>query len=310
MSLSFEVNRGLADHYPFDEKVFLYNSKDYLQTKVSELGEPLSYLAFKGDLAVARIRFFLEEKGQKLQAISVPQSPFGSVEYGAIYDHELESFLKFVVSDLDQRSVRLVTVKDCISAYRTDALSVHQLLLSLRFCIAEKLTNHHIPVSGNPLEARMHNMEKRRLRKCQREGLNFLREPSECLAKGYKFVLKCRQEKGWKLSMTGAQFNDITSLIPEYYYFFSVYHQQHRVAAAICVRPAKDILYVFYPGSLQAYQQYSPMTLLLKGIYQFCQEQQIRLLDLGTSEQPGLIHFKAHMGGQSSFKHTYQLYLP
>ncbi len=74
------------------------------------------------------------------------------------------------------------------------------------------------------------------------------------------------------------------------------------------VRVRDDILYTFLPASNPAYHAYSPLVLLMDGLFEYCQQQQIRLLDLGVSldgnhqPKPSLLRFKRNLGALESPK--------
>ena len=59
-------------------------------------------------------------------------------------------------------------------------------------------------------------------------------------------------------------------LFPEEVLLFGV--NNLLVASSICIKINNDILYVFYWADGPNMQQYSPVALLAKNIYDFCQE--------------------------------------
>ena len=84
------------------------------------------------------------------------------------------------------------------------------------------------------------------------------------------------------------------------------------IAAAISVRVSKEILYNFYHADEFTYRSSSPMVMLIKEIYEYCQRNKIQILDLGISTKNGLINqglfnFKKSLGCSVTEKNTYGL---
>ncbi len=297
------------DLYPFSGESFLYNSAAYLQTKVAKFGPTLTYYALDGNVAVARIHFFLQKKSDgSLQAVSLPESPFGSLEYGDISSHELQNLVAYANEHLWRKEVDEITVKDCIETYRSRRnFTTEAIFLGTGYQKKDSFVNHYIPVDFIPLEEKMQRMEQKRLRKCRKAQFFFQQEPMDKLAEYYQFLKRCRREKGWELSLSLANLKQQLSQLPGAFHLFSVFHDDKRVAAALCVSVNSEVLYDFYHGSLAAYKSYSPVTLLLEEMYRYCQQAGIRLLDMGTSPSRSLQAFKEHCGGIVSFKNSYRL---
>ncbi|MCF2488241.1 hypothetical protein L0659_08700 [Dyadobacter sp. CY347] len=79
------------------------------------------------------------------------------------------------------------------------------------------------------------------------------------------------------------------------------------------VRVNDQILYNFLSGDLPEYRVYSPVVMLMDCVYQYCQREKIRMLDLGISldengvYKPSLGRFKRNIGGQECLKMTYEI---
>ncbi|MFP4091350.1 MAG: GNAT family N-acetyltransferase [Cyclobacteriaceae bacterium] len=255
---------------------------------------------------LASIHFFVIDKDEKLEVVSLAEAPFGSVEIHEDGAFDLKAFMLFVVQTLRERNVHSIIIKDCISIYRPD-VQLKQLFTQLGFSIREKQLNHHIAVDSSHLAGKMHRMEQKRLRKCLRAGFQFRQEPLPDLKDHYHFLQHCRRQKGWELSASLEDIQQLSKLLPHAYRLFSVYDGQRRVAASLSIAVNEHVLYDFYHDSLQEYRQYSPVTLLLDGMYQYCQQERIAYIDMGTSETLSLQAFKSHVGGIASPKITYQL---
>jgi lipid II:glycine glycyltransferase (peptidoglycan interpeptide bridge formation enzyme) len=114
------------------------------------------------------------------------------------------------------------------------------------------------------------------------------------------------------LSVTANELNTLLTDLPQEYIVFTVTDNWKIIAMSLAVRVHSKVLYNFLPADLAAYQSYSPMVLLNEAMYNYCQNEGIDILDLGTSqdhhgvEKPGLIRFKENLGGQESLKITYR----
>ena len=102
------------------------------------------------------------------------------------------------------------------------------------------------------------------------------------------------------------------SLLADKYLLFGVFDDKKLIAASVSIRISKSILYNFYHADDFSYRSTSPMVMLIKEIYQYCQQNDIRLLDLGISTETGKINeglfkFKKALGCSTSEKNTYRL---
>jgi lipid II:glycine glycyltransferase (peptidoglycan interpeptide bridge formation enzyme) len=80
----------------------------------------------------------------------------------------------------------------------------------------------------------------------------------------------------------------------------------------VTIRINENILYTFYLADNEKYLKDSPTTFLLSGIYQYCQQQKIKFLDLGIATEKGVLNeglarFKQSLGAKISKKKTYFL---
>ncbi|MCF2516642.1 GNAT family N-acetyltransferase [Dyadobacter sp. CY351] len=100
---------------------------------------------------------------------------------------------------------------------------------------------------------------------------------------------------------------------PEAYQIFKVVDQEKIIALTMTVRVNDHILYNFLCGDLPEYRVYSPVVMLMDRVYQHCQRENIRILDLGISldgngvHKPSLSRFKKNIGGKECLKMTYEI---
>ena len=163
-----------------------------------------------------------------------------------------------------------------------------------------------------PLEANLHHSEKRRLRKCLRAGFIFEENMAIDLLGVYEFIRESRLSRGYTLSLDWDSFQRLFHYFPDACKVFSVKDKEHCVAMTVAIVVNQQTLYNFYPASELAYQHFSPMVLLTQGLYTYCQERAIRLLDLGTAmlgpgkPNYGLMRFKQNLGAETSLKLSFE----
>nr|WP_294170521.1 GNAT family N-acetyltransferase [uncultured Sphingomonas sp.] len=167
--------------------------------------------------------------------------------------------------------------------------------------------NHSLAVDGRPLAERMSYGNRKRLKKCLSEGLAAQELARTELSPVYQTLAKNREAKGWQLSMTLQQVEDMANRFSDRLLLFGVPAGDALVAAALCLSLSKDVLYVFYWGDRPGFSTASPVVALAECIYRHCQRERYALLDVGTStidREPnhGLIRFKQGLGFSESLK--------
>jgi hypothetical protein len=167
--------------------------------------------------------------------------------------------------------------------------------------------NHSLQVDERPLAERMSYGNRKRLNKCLREGLAARELAASELRQVYDALAANRESKGYQLSMTLHQVQDMAERFSDRVVLFGVPTDCVLAAAALCLRLSKDILYVFYWGDRPGFATQSPVVAIAECIYRFCQTSGIRLLDVGTSTldrvpNHGLIQFKGGLGFSECLK--------
>ncbi len=287
---------------------YLYNGDSFLRLKGKEW---LTCYALQetNKTVVAQIHFMVEKEAAASSnvAVSLPKSPFGSVEFSSDLSEEtLHDFITFVKEACHSLGVATIQIKDCIAAYRPDGpLRLAQVLHRQGVDFEESLTNHHIPVEATIFAHKIHRTKQKRLHKSKQQGFRFVEVPLSDLAFYYHFLQHCRQEKGWHLSMSLEEVAASVQAMPEAYRLFAVYDADQCVAACLAVQVNAHILYALYYDSPAAYKPFSPVVMLLEHMYAYCAKHQISILDLGTSLTESLQQFKASVGGVPSEKITY-----
>ena len=300
-----------AGLYPFSGENFLYNSIPYLQLKAAKFGSSLTFYAFHRNTAVAQIHFFLlKQNDDNYQAVSIPESPFGSLEFGEVNYNEMKSFIDFILEELRSKKVKQIVIKDCIAAYRKQkCISVESLFLESGFTQQGSLPNHHIEVDTDNMMPKLSSSKRRRVRLSKSAGFETKQLNLSGFTDLYSFIAQSYAAKGRRLSLERPQLEEQLKLFPERWFLFATYDGQKMIAACIAVLVNTGVLYTLYYAASADYDYYSPTICLLASVYRFCFTKDIRIMDFGTSNSDSVAHFKKHMGGQHSQKHTYHLKL-
>ena len=288
---------------------YLYNHEAFVQMQRRGITKYRSFYALDASakIILGKVHFFKKDHLENNAYHSPRKSPFGSFEMHAqLTAEQIDDFVQFVYEKLREDQPSAIHILHHAAVYDPGpTMLIKESLMKAGFTLKATIPNHHIGVHAYSLTEKMYSMEKRRLQKCQKTGFSFKEEDLSTLANVYDFVLACRKERGWGLSMNLAALQKTVSAFPENYKLFSVYDGDRRIAATVAIVVNSRILYNFYPASLLLYQSYSPTVLLIEGLYQYCQQKGMEILDLGTSASHALQRFKVHMGGEISYKYEF-----
>lgn len=287
---------------------FLFNTKDHIQLQSKE-GWKCYYVLDKNQDCQAFIWIHLEKE----KASSPLKAPFGSFEFKQGLDASiLFDFIKYILQDLKNKGIHQLAIKQSVDAYlpANNAL-VNILLLNLGFTIVNAETASFIKVDAAQYEAKLHAWEKRKLKQARQEQFSFEVLKKNKLTEVYAFIENCRAKKKYSLSMPLKELKKLQENIPDAIHLFGVKHNKEMVAACIAIKVSPTILYTFYYDHASAYQKVSPVVMLIEGIYNFCSQNKIEMLDLGTAALQGkpnftLLTFKQHLGASYSTKFTFE----
>ena len=153
--------------------------------------------------------------------------------------------------------------------------------------------------------------KKRRIRKCLALGFTFRQVGVDLLSESYSLIVESRNQKAYPITMTMKELERMFILFPEDYLLFGIFDKSKMIATSVCIKINSKILYSFYIGDDIAYRSLSPVTLLISGIYDFCQLHRYELLDLGISTDMGILNnslyaFKKSFGSFDSRKLTFE----
>ncbi len=223
----------------------------------------------------------------------------------------LEQFLSDIKAYLISLGAQSISIKCPPFSHDSAHASVMtNVLLRHQFKLSGHELNYEMVVDERPFTDRIDYGNDKRVRKCLRDGLLAESVDITSYARVYSVIKENRARRGFPLSMTLEQLNQMVETFPDKMHFFAVYQDESKsvmLAAAVCIALTESILYVFYWGDVAGAESYSPIALLAANIYIFCQHQNFKLLDVGTStlsSEPnlGLIRFKRNLGFSESLK--------
>ena len=305
-----QYNPQSADIPAFCQPGFLFNETDHLYQQLDGQFHLLSALNQRTGLADARCAFFIHSNG----AFSPGAAPFGSVEFAeTLPDSVLDEFLRSLIDAVrttGATTFRLVTYPHCYAPEQAARLSMK--LNEHGFQLIAENQTFFLPVSDQHFESNLVPAERRRLRKCREAGFHFAHQKNPAISDVVNFVQKVRQQQGYLLPVSADYLAHLLRTFPDRFSVFTVCDDQTLAAMMITVRIRKDILYTFLPASNADYGTFSPMVMLHDGLFRYCQQQGIRLLDLGVSldssnlPKSSLIRFKRNLGAQESPKQVFE----
>ncbi len=240
-------------------------------------------------------------------AYSPHKLPFGGLELSEkLSKAEVMVFLGAVERALREIGIRVVRIHQAPNAYADHSL-ISECLTELGYDIIQNRIFHAIPVDESNLHDRMHKMEQRKIKKCIDGGAIF-KEVKRDKKKVFQWINRFRDLDYKPPSMTWADLDHSDMLNPKMYRVFGVYMNEQLLAATVVVVVNKEMVYHFMPASNKMFdyhKKYSPMVFLVNNLYKWCQENSVKLLDLGTSYvdmkmKISLAKFKENIGGKST----------
>ena len=288
---------------------FLFNEPHHLRSQPCSEGFTFRLLHPARQRIEARFSLFIQHR----TGLSPCRAPFGSVEFGGqLATEALDFFLDGIETFVRSRELSALRITGYPFAYAPEPAQIlTQRLLNRGYAVVQAEKNFHLPVGEVPFEQGLHPSEKRRLKKCRRAGFIFTEEAQPDVDCVYNFVAASRQPRGFSVSLDRAVLNDLFERFPANYKVFTVRDADRLAALTVAVVVNHRILYSFYPAHDARYQAFSPVVLLMEGVYGFCQRHSFGLLDLGTSPDGGnpnygLIRFKQHLGAHVSLKLSFE----
>ncbi|RKQ49649.1 acetyltransferase (GNAT) family protein [Roseivirga pacifica] len=302
------VIEHLPTNYTFEYEPLFYGTPTFLEAN-NALPQKHFYLVDNHYHKVfASIAFSIEEG----TAYSPAKAPFSGYEFAQRLNPEERIFFMIEVERrLKQAGVKALNIGQAPSFFNTQFEKEQRDLGFLEYQKAAARVYHSISVDSTPFEGKVHDMEKRKLKKSAQGGLNFQMLDSSDLEKVFAFIKLQRDLKGYEFSMSWEELRDAARLNPGMYLPAVMLHDKKIAAATIAIRESKSVLYNFAPAHAPAYNELSPVVALVQGLYEWSQAQAIKWLNLGTSYLDGapnepLVQFKERLGGVSFSAFSFQ----
>ena len=284
---------------------YIFNSPTFQQLKT---GEKTYFLLTRDGKIAARICFTIENS----IAISGQGATFGSIDYEEVLkEEEVSLFIHAFSTRLGQKGIMKIIIKHWPAAYSLNEV-FNNAFDKNGYKILSEDVNQHLIIKGEEFSSGIKYNEKKKLNQALNKNYKFKLLDQGKLAVAYQLIKETRDRKGYPVSMSLEQLQTTINALPEHYLLFGVYDENKLIAAAVSVRISRDIMYNFYHADDINYRSSSPVVMLVEGIYRYCQQNNISILDLGVSSVQGLINqglfdFKQNLGCETSNKCTYVL---
>jgi len=246
---------------------------------------------------------------QAPSASSPLKAPFGAFLFSDNLPPEvLYHFILFTEDELKKDLVRDIRIKLPPAAYFSQQHNILlPVLLTLRYTFQQAEISSVIDVTDKPFTEIINAWEKRKIKQAREAELVARLLHAHNLEMVYQFILACRQQKGYSLSMTFTEIKALTEKFPDRIVLVGIFDQDNLAAAAIAIRVTDQVLYNFYSDHHAGYDHLSPVVMLIEAAYDYCQHHRLGLLDLGTSSVGAslnfpLLDFKRRLGGKPSPK--------
>jgi GNAT acetyltransferase-like protein len=266
--------------------------------------------------------FVLTEKNQPIsrmiftffngKAISGIAATFGSIDFSQpMTEDKADFFFTKAVDLLAGFEIEGIIIKNWPSIYGA-SLNMPTCLSAAGFEILHSDVNQHLTITIEPFISRIKYNERKKLNQCLERGYRFMELSTEALTAVYELVENTRDRKGFPVSMSFDELSATILKLPEAYLLFGLYDGDTLIAASVSIRITEGILYNFYHADDIDYRSTSPLVMLVQNIYEFCQRNDIGLLDFGISSEKGVLNeglfkFKQNLGCDTSEKVTYRL---
>lgn len=296
----------LSQNIPYAYERWLFHHATHLQLQASS-GWHSFYAVHNAHHAIdAHLHVHIDGT----QALAPYRAPFGSYQFrSGMPPVALYEFIAFTLSRLREKGVTEFVVKNPPLAYQhgaIDMLTTFQINLGFEVVQAEAGS---VLDPSREFRAGLDAWELRKLRQAEKAGLSFAVLDMTELESVYTFILACRTERGYPLSMDWETLRKTVMAFPDRFILFAAKHQEIVAAAAIAYNAGNGILVNFHSAHPRDYDHLSPVVLLLEGMMQYAREKGYRMLDLGTSALDGkpnfgLLNFKMRTGASVTSKLT------
>ena len=287
-----------------DEHVF--NTADFLKFKQ---GEKYCFAKYDRDEPVAQINFTITNG----IAISGHQATFGSFDIANLQDELVyKELLSAAEQEFQKSGISEIIVKHWPESHRS--YSFRSFFERQGYSLSSEEINQHIVIDERNYFSKLSKGEKNKLSQCRRKGFVFQKAEIDTLQEIYNLIAVTRNRKGYPDPISADELKRMLIALPERYHIFSIRDSNNIIAAAISITIDKNVLYNFYHADDSNYRNYSPMVMLIEGIYNYAKQHNYKILDVGVSSVEGVINeslysFKKHIGADYAKKCTFSKFL-
>ena len=296
----FELHESPLTQFELNFEQLLYNRPAFLNSN-NDLPKRHFYLFDKKEEKYrAHVVFNINDK----VAVSPLKAPFGGIEFDlSLGQSSLEFFLNEVEAALHREGVEELRIHQAPENYLPQD-QINTAFEASGYEMIQERIYQGIDIDEIPLSEKIHEMQRRRLKKCEQEPFTFKKYSKGELPKVYNQINRYRYKAGKGLSMKWVDLHDSSVRNPSVYKAFGIENENGLIiAGTITVSVNAKVLYNFFPASYDAYNKYSPMVMLLDKVYDWAAANGYRHIDLGTSYvhkdlNTSLRDFKERMGGK------------
>lgn len=240
------------------------------------------------------------------------KAPFGSIDINtSVHISILEEFVDSIVYWAKERNISKLVIKNFPDCYdRQGSALIQNVFFNKKFIVSNTDIAQYLEL-GKSFLGLINQSERNRLNKCKREG--FIVEKLETFSTReiYDIILRCKERKGYPTGISFEEFHHKLKRFPETYLVFGVKDKHKLLAVSICVVINGDIIYDFMHGHLPEYDKFSPVVLLIQGVYDYFSKKGYSILDLGLSSESSNINsslykFKQRLGAIPTVKHSFE----
>jgi len=211
-----------------------------------------------------------------------------------------------------QCSVQSLTFKLPPASFPDNSPLIANILHRNNWSLTAFDLNYHLTI--RPTEeylAGLGNTKRKVIRRLHASGAEFQEAGYAMLETMYRVIERNRSSQGYPMTMSLNAMSDLFRHFKCDIRLFAVTLGSCVVASAICIQIDPKYLYVFYWGELPEFRKESPVSLLAKGIVEFCFANGFEVMDVGTSSvnsvpNPGLCVFKESLGCRVTQKPIYK----
>lgn len=303
---------GIPDNLKTDYSRSIFHEQTHLKLQSSSGWASFGLFNSKDQILLAEIHVHCNNR----LAVSPYRSPFGSVLFSEKLQVDyLIKFIGDVKEYLKLKGISKIYFKNSPDSYYP--LTNRQLDYVLNESGFLKVVAENtacVLVDHVEYVKKLQETQRWRLNKAHKQQFIFDLLPTSKWNLIYDFIKKCRGEKNYTLSLSSEEVGALVKEFPDKILLPVVLVDNKIIAAALCIKVYGHVLYTFYYDHDSEYNSYSPIVMLMEGLYSFCKTHTISIIDLGTAmvngeEKKSLMDFKLSLGARLFQKNSYEITL-